>query len=78
MKFFKKVLKNKLFYLVILLGVFVIPILKFNLQAQEEDEYVEVDSTLEFNVVDLQLTKLMLIQQQSIISSETVFLLMIA
>ncbi len=52
MKVFKKVLKNKLFYLVLLLGVFVIPILKFNLQAQEEDDYVEVDSTLEFNVVD--------------------------
>ncbi len=51
MKFFTKVLKNKLFYLVLLLGVFVIPIFKFNLQAQEED-YVEVDSTLEFNVID--------------------------
>ena len=51
MKFFTKVLKNKLFYLVLLLGVFLIPIFKFNLQAQEDD-YVEVDSTLEFNVID--------------------------
>ncbi len=51
MKVFKKVLKNKLFYLFIVLGVFVIPIFKFNLNAQEDD-YVEVDSTLEFNVID--------------------------
>ncbi len=50
MKVFKKVLKNKLFYLVLLLGVFFIPIFKFNLQAEED--YVEVDSTLEFNVID--------------------------
>lgn len=50
MKFFTKVLKSKLFYLLLILGVFLIPILKFNLHAQ--DDYVEVDSTLEFNVVD--------------------------
>ena len=41
MKFFKNVLKNKLFYLVLLLGVFLIPILKFSLKAQEEDDYVD-------------------------------------
>ncbi len=35
MKFFTKVLKNKLFYLVLLLGVFIIPIFSFNLKAQE-------------------------------------------
>lgn len=51
MKIFRNILKNKLFYLVFLLGIFFIPIFKFNLQAQEED-YVEVDSTLEFNVID--------------------------
>ena len=37
MKFFKKVLKNKLFYLLLILGVFVIPIFSFNLQAQEDE-----------------------------------------
>ena len=46
MKFFKKVLKNKLFYLFIVLGVFVIPILKFNLQAQEEPLLVYSDNNL--------------------------------
>ena len=51
MKVFRKVLKNKLFYLVLLLGVFVIPIFSFNLQAQEESipsRYVQTTSA-DFN-----------------------------
>ena len=47
MKFFTKVLKNKLFYLVLMLGVFVIPILKFNLHAQGDgipSRYVQTTS----------------------------------
>ena len=40
MKVLRKVLKSKLFYLLLVLGVFVIPILKFNLHAQEDDDYV--------------------------------------
>lgn len=46
MKIFKKIFISKLFYLVLLLGVFVIPIFKFNLQAQEDPLPVYSDKNL--------------------------------